>query len=75
MSENGENCQKQRPQMSRFHPQPKYIQFTATEEEREQEIFTFEKHESENFYLFCLDMRSQSGMSLYSKIKLNESIY
>ena len=32
-----------------FFPQPKDIQFTVTEEERNQKIFTFKKLESENF--------------------------
>ena len=30
-------------------PQPKDIQFTVTEEERNQQIFTFKKLESQNF--------------------------
>ena len=32
-----------------FCPQPKDIQFTVIEEERNQKIFTFKKLESENF--------------------------
>ena len=32
-----------------FCPQPKDIQFTVIEEERDQKIFTFKKLESENF--------------------------
>ena len=34
-----------------FCPQPKYLQFTVIEEERNQKIFTFKKLESENFYI------------------------
>lgn len=74
MSENGENCQsvllKARNnvlKMSWFHPQPKYIQFTGTDEG----IFTFKKHKSENFDPFCWENNSfyQPGMFLYSEIR------
>ena len=38
--------------MSCFVHDPKYIQFTVIDEERNQEIFTFKKLESENFDFF-----------------------
>ena len=40
--------------MSCFVHNPKYIQFTVTEEERNQKVFTFKKLESENFDFFSL---------------------
>ena len=53
-----EKCRSQsprrRPQMSRFVQQPKDIQFTVTEEERNQKLFTFKKLELENFDFFSL---------------------
>ena len=39
-------------QSLRRRPQPKDIQFTVTEEERNQKIFTFKKLVSENFDFF-----------------------
>lgn len=35
--------------------QPKYVQFTAIEDWRNQIIFTYEKLKSENFDLFFID--------------------
>ena len=59
MSENGKKCQSVFPKaqddddkLSCFVHNPKDNQFTVTEKERNQKIFTFKKLESENFYFF-----------------------
>ena len=57
MSENGKKkClslfSKAQDDVLFFCPQPKDNQFTVIKEERNQEIFTFKKLESEIFYFF-----------------------
>lgn len=74
MSENGENCQsvllKARNnvlKMSWFHPQPKYIQFTGTEEE----IFTCKKHKSENLTFFAEKITLFINVGCFFTVKLD----
>lgn len=52
--------QRRRPQMSRFVLKPNLIQFSVTEEESKQNIFTFKKLESANFDLFSFKNKNSN---------------
>ena len=53
-----------------FCPQPKDIQVTVTEEERNQKIFTFKKLESNLFYVFSLKM-TQTDELIIKMVPIN----
>ena len=76
MSENGETCRQVFPKTQDdvlkclVLSQPKDIQFTVIEEERNQEIFTLKKLESEKFYLFFFKKYSKRLIDYQNSCRL-----